>query len=755
VKRLLYTYKTKNKMYIKLLMMIVFSIILAIVLTSSILYKSYENFGLSMIHKYESDKLAQTTYSATYMKTSASRLVMQLYVNRNIEKFMYNYSIDMLEVKTSIDELISYKATGPFIHSIYIYNGKNNTFLTTISSEGVENNNDFFDKELVEILNNYQDYKILYPIPRKSPMPLMPVDENHYSNVYTFIYYTKPTNDKPLKSAIIVNVTEEWLQNMIKTMEINTDGEIFIINNEGVVVTGNNTYSMKSNISDKRFVQKILNSDKETGYFLDKVDGKKSVIHYNKSNSLDWKFISITPYKNIKYKVSKMKYLTLLVCMFILILGIACSIFMSHRLWKPIKKILNKMNKLEKHKRESTYVLKNRMLKAMLQNKNSVSIDNLDKLFNDFNIKLKRETPIALILFKIDDFIEIKDKYNYKDREVLKFAIMNIASEMCGNKYNHECINLEEDNVVLIINVEDNQLSYWLNDIREIIEKVQSAMNEYFELSISATISSVSDELSNIYYTYMDTLNNSQYRFYFGHRSILYEDELKELEEKDYEYPVQKEQQMIDSLMLGKIKDAKFHYEEIINETLNYSYYSMNQVLLRMSLAMSKVFNRMEKNYHCKFPFNFNSLFTEIGQLETIEKVNIKFLGFFDQIHMIIEENKSIKHNQLINEIIEMINDNYKDINLSVGIIADRYNMTANYLNRIFKKHTSVSVSQFINRTRLTKIKAMLETTSKPISEIAEECGFLNTSYFYTLFKKEYGITANGYRMKAKQELNK
>ncbi len=106
-------------------------------------------------------------------------------------------------------------------------------------------------------------------------MPMMPMDEEHYSNVYTFIYYVTPKANQPLRSAIIVNITEEWLRNMIKSMEINTDGENFIINNEGTVVTGNHAYAMKAAVSDKPFIQKILKSHKGMGYFIDNVDGKK------------------------------------------------------------------------------------------------------------------------------------------------------------------------------------------------------------------------------------------------------------------------------------------------------------------------------------------------------------------------------------------------------------------------------------------------------------------------------------------------
>ncbi len=120
-------------------------------------------------------------------------------------------------------------------------------------------------------------------------------------------------------------------------------------------------------------------------------------------------------------------------------------------------------------------------------------------------------------------------------------------------------------------------------------------MEEYFDLSISATISSVSNELSNSYNTYIETLNHAQYRFYFGHKSILYTDKMREFEKNNYEYPLQKEHQMVDALMLGKLEEAKGHYQEIINQASKCSYYSMYQVLLRMSLAISSVCNRMEK----------------------------------------------------------------------------------------------------------------------------------------------------------------
>ena len=42
----------------------------------------------------------------------------------------------------------------------------------------------------------------------------------------------------------------------------------------------------------------------------------------------------------------------------------------------------------------------------------------------------------------------------------------------------------------------------------------------------------------------------------------------------------------------------------------------------------------------------------------------------------------------------------------------------------------------------------LLQNTKKQISEISLDCGFENTSYFISLFKKEYGHTPAAARAK-------
>lgn len=72
------------------------------------------------------------------------------------------------------------------------------------------------------------------------------------------------------------------------------------------------------------------------------------------------------------------------------------------------------------------------------------------------------------------------------------------------------------------------------------------------------------------------------------------------------------------------------------------------------------------------------------------------------------------------------------------------------YLGTLFKKHYGVTLHDYIVSVKLVKAKAKLLETSKPISEIAFEVGFLNPSYFSETFKSSYGYTPNDYRKNVK-----
>ena len=74
------------------------------------------------------------------------------------------------------------------------------------------------------------------------------------------------------------------------------------------------------------------------------------------------------------------------------------------------------------------------------------------------------------------------------------------------------------------------------------------------------------------------------------------------------------------------------------------------------------------------------------------------------------------------------------------------FNYSGDYLNRICKGQTGLSLTEYFNRVRLEAAASLLKQTDQTVYEIAETLQFQNKTHFYRLFKAQYGVTPQIYR---------
>lgn len=72
--------------------------------------------------------------------------------------------------------------------------------------------------------------------------------------------------------------------------------------------------------------------------------------------------------------------------------------------------------------------------------------------------------------------------------------------------------------------------------------------------------------------------------------------------------------------------------------------------------------------------------------------------------------------------------------------------MNADYLSRLFKKESGISLQKYINQERIEKAKYLLTATDISISMIAQMTGYSHFSHFSTAFKKATNTTPINYR---------
>jgi AraC-like DNA-binding protein len=100
-----------------------------------------------------------------------------------------------------------------------------------------------------------------------------------------------------------------------------------------------------------------------------------------------------------------------------------------------------------------------------------------------------------------------------------------------------------------------------------------------------------------------------------------------------------------------------------------------------------------------------------------------------------------LSHNEIIIQGAAKYISSHINEEIALHTLADMYAMSDSYFSRLFKEYTGVGVSKYIKLTRLRKAEKLLVSGNYSITEIALKCGFNNSNYFISEFKKHKGTT--------------
>lgn len=99
----------------------------------------------------------------------------------------------------------------------------------------------------------------------------------------------------------------------------------------------------------------------------------------------------------------------------------------------------------------------------------------------------------------------------------------------------------------------------------------------------------------------------------------------------------------------------------------------------------------------------------------------------------------------------EFIENHYEHM-IRVDELADKLALSRRTLERRFKKATSNTVSEYIQRVKVEAAKKDLESTRKNVTEVMYEVGYSDTKSFRNLFRRFTGLTPVDYRKKFSKE---
>lgn len=413
---------------------------------------------------------------------------------------------------------------------------------------------------------------------------------------------------------------------------------------------------------------------------------------------------------------------------------------------KSIARAIDKIrsdSKLQEFSRYGRFWFKNqpviieRFWLDIIQQKIPSTRTEIKKAADYRNIPFTEQIQILPVLVRVQKWHE---KMNLQDEKIMEFALKNIAEEIfAGGGRSIQCLELQRGMLLCILSPgmsEDSLEDGLIDRSNDYISKC----NHFLKCDLSCYLgeSAYANQLADLVERLLMLEKNNVAHInrvlsLNGASTITGEFDIKDM-----------------SLWSLLVMDGA--REKLLNEVMNYlTDLSQSSGLNANTLyQFQQYFTQMlykaldQKGIQIKELLNDN----EFIQLQI--KAPNSVTDMIEWIQYIVNKsliyaNEVEKSESVINSVKKFIQLNL-DKELSREDVARHVYLNPDYLDRIYKKKTGVSVSKYMLQERLKIAQELLSKTDLPISTIAAKVGYCNHSNFSCVFKKMHGMNPAEYR---------
>lgn len=140
-----------------------------------------------------------------------------------------------------------------------------------------------------------------------------------------------------------------------------------------------------------------------------------------------------------------------------------------------------------------------------------------------------------------------------------------------------------------------------------------------------------------------------------------------------------------------------------------------------------------------------------MGDYEGVEHWESLVVDFLDICSYIRLNTKKSRNFALRDRIINDLEKNYPDPNICLGVYAQKFDITEQYLSQFIKEQTGLGFSAYLEKIRMDNIVKELDDTSDSIAAISQRNGYANKNTFYKAFKRKFGLPPRDYRNREKE----
>ena len=208
------------------------------------------------------------------------------------------------------------------------------------------------------------------------------------------------------------------------------------------------------------------------------------------------------------------------------------------------------------------------------------------------------------------------------------------------------------------------------------------------------------------------------------------------------------ERKMLDAIRRGDISEATYQQNMFmgfaIDQRVEDPLRNAKDMVIAASTAMRKAVEQAE--VHPLYIDGLSGqLLREIEEAESVAQVSALVPRMIRHYCLLVQTYSRERYSGTVRDVLNFVDFHYMEP-LNLETLANKYAVNKNYLSTRFRKEVGMTVTDYINLTRVRRSLKLLSSTCLSMPEIAERCGFSDANYFTRTFKKFHGTTPNEYR---------
>ncbi|TBL81940.1 helix-turn-helix domain-containing protein [Paenibacillus thalictri] len=748
----------RHKLFKKLLLSYIFTIMLPTLVISAIYFNNYSSELRDENERSVHISMQNLEQKVEMLVGKVDSLTLQLSFMSNLNSILFDpfkASIyDFSELNESFRTQIS---ASRLVYSGYIYFKLNNKVLAT--NEGLYRLADFYDREIIEKASKTNDDLIEIRTMRDR-LNAPPIE---------VISFTRnlPSVRKDVLGSMVINASKEEFFEALRKLINDEYNEIFIVDTNSRSLLFNNKNSGLTAPVTKMLTEGKWDQGRETEML--KLGGEKYFVSYLKVTNQPWVILKLLPMSFFEQKVNEKLFSIIKAVILIVIIGLAFSCLFSVIMYSPWKRILAKygtMNRSHSQQRgidafdfvnnvianlqnenqtiksmmdQNEPLIRHRLIYDLLNNNlsnNSIHFDRLAQMGIDLPL------PYYMVLLISSG---LQDEAEAPDSGKMKLYAFSLAENVLKEHFNLCGTLLDDDRFGFVINLEretiDDPLRKTLQGCcKNINEQVQWVHNMTLTFSCGHTCGSL-DEIHN---SYLQAKKLTRYKA-LNHAEIVFMQDIRDHDER-LEYPLHIEKALLHSIKSVDREKTKDILGDLFQLYISNTKYSREQIHgMVIILVSTLIHDLMQEGFEADFLNSEGVL--KVNECNSMAELEHFMQSYLQTMINDLESQSDKKSTNLyISQAIQFVEMHFRE-NFALTDISEYVGLSSSYLSRIFKQQTGRSLIDYLAKYRVEKsIELLKDGTRYSLKEIGSMVGFTEVHSFIRCFKKYEGVTPGEYR---------